>query len=314
MYNSLAIWHYPYRTPTENVYYFAERGFNALSQSGLFFASSIMGEERGAFTEAVRKTGIRFTVHHLFPCARKNFTEGTFLKHMREFRRWQDETGLLWNLSFDVPFEHRPGASKYIRMVLDIFRGTDTKISVEDYGIPPEEQADLEVFQGDPQFGLLIDLGHMNLRLRKIGEDSPYGILNQNGEGAPLPPGDGSPEAFRNALLAKHFPIFEFHIHNNSGYDDEHCYVEYGTIDMKGLARVLREMDGESDRVGTLEIVPYWTGTPEEVKNQKAAEQDYWAYLEQHYTLPVFAGKPDPARDARAMKSCAFWRSCIDNA
>ena len=37
----------------------------------------------------------------------------------------------------------------------------------------------------------------------------------------------------------------------------------------KRLARVLKEMDGECYRVGTLEIVPYRTGTPEEISAQK---------------------------------------------
>ena len=309
MKKSIAIWHYPYRTPTENIYYFASHGFEALSQSGYFFNSSISTEERSAFTKAIRDTGVRFTVHHLLPCARKNYTAEAFTEHIKEFRRWQDETGLLWNLSFDVPTELRPHASCYIQTALDIFRGTDTKISVEDYGVTAEERADLEPLRKYENFGYLIDLGHMNIRLRNTDRVTPYPSANQQGEGMPLPPGDGSPEAFRNALNGKTFPIFEYHVHNNSGYDDDHRYMEDGTIDTKGLAKVLKDLD--RDQVCTLELVPDWTGTPEEVARQREAERIYWEKLEETFRLPEFAGKPDPARDARMLRSVAFWDRCM---
>ena len=312
MYQGLSICHFPYRTTAENIYYFAKHGYTAISEHGLFFFDAISDPvKNAAFTKALRDTGVRFTVHHQLPTTFKNYTEEVYTEHMNAFRRWQDETGLLWNLSFDVYPDIRPFASKYIRIALDVFQGTDTRISVEDYGLSPAEKADLEQFRGEAQFGFLVDIGHMNVRLHNTDKVFSHDALNQWGEGAPLPPGDGSAEAFKNAFLSKEFPIFELHLHNNSGKGDEHRCLEEGVIDIPGLARVLKEIGFEG--VVSMETVPDWSGSPEYVAQQKEMEQEVWRDLDKFYKLNTFRGDPDPKRDARYLESFAYWMTCIEN-
>jgi len=313
MFKGVNICHFPYRTGAENVYFFAEKGFDSVSQHGFFFLSDISDPvTRAKFTQALQNTGMRFSVHHLLPNSRNNYTPEIFAKHMETFRGWQDETGLLWNLSFDVYPDIRPRASSCIRIALDAFRGTDTKISVEDYGLSPEEKEDLEALRGEEAFGFLVDIGHMNVRLCNTGKKWGHAALEQWGEAYPLPPGNNSPEAFRNALQAKDFPIYEIHLHNNSGCGDEHRWLEEGNIDMQGLARILKDL--EFDGIVSMETVPDWTGTPEHVARQKELEQDVWRYLDRHYRLTPFRGLPDHARDDRYLRSFEFWKRCLENA
>ena len=311
MYKGVNICHFPYRTGTENVYYFAERGYDSISQHGFFFLSDISEPEtRIPFTKALQDTGVVFSVHHLLPNKKSNYTPEVFAEHMKTFREWQDETGLLWNLSFDVYPDLRPHASTCIKIALDAFRGTSTKISVEDYGLSPEEKADLECLRGEENFGFLVDIGHMNVRLCNTGKEWGHAALNQWGEAAPLLPGDNSPEAFKNALKAKQFPIFEMHLHNNSGRGDEHRWLEEGNIDMQGLARVLKDL--EFDGIVSMETVPDWSGTPEYVAQQKELEQEVWRNLDKVYRLCPFRGDPDPKRDERYLQSFAFWKRCLE--
>ncbi len=313
MNQSLAIWHYPYRTGPENILYWASKGFDALSQHGMFFYSDISEpESRTALTDAIRSTGIRFTVHHYLPYSYLNYSTENFQSHILAFRDWQKETGLLWNLSFDVFPENRPHASEYVRFVLDAFEGLDTRISVEDYGLTPEEREDLEPLRAYKNFGYLCDLGHMNLRLHNPGTPCGHPAAEQQGEAAPLPIGDGSPEAFYNALCCKNFPIYEFHLHNNNGKADQHRYVEDGVIDIPGLARSIKKFG--FDGVCTFEVVPDWIGDDAYKAEQKAKEQEMWSVMYDTFHRPAFTGNPDPARDERVLKSFAYWRKCMEEA
>ena len=313
MKQGIAIHHYPYRTSDENVRYFAAHGFDAISEHGIFFLEALRDpKRRAALAAAIRDTGVTFTVHHFLPNRDMRYPAELFREHMAMCRDWYDETGLLHNLSFDVFEDDRPIASKYVRIALDAFRGTDVWISLEDYGLTPEEKADVETLRDEPNFAYLMDLGHLNVRLTAGSLPFHCTPLENADEAAPLAPGDNSPEAFRRAILSKPRKVVEMHLHNNNGLADQHRYPEEGTIDMPGLARVLKEL--RYDGVVTLEIVPDYTGTPEEVAAHVAASDEIWNCIKTEFRLPPFHGTPNPARDEKVLRSFRYWTECLKKA
>ena len=308
MKQSILMCHYPYRTPAENVLWFCDHGFSVVSEHGLFFLDTIRNPgTRDAWDGALRETGARLTVHGLLPSGSAAYRdEERFRLDMALARRWYDETGALDVFSFDVYLDCRPRAARLLQIALDAFSGTDVRICMEDYGLTPREREDVSSVSSHPNFASLADLGHMNVRL--TGKYQGHVQLENREDGAPLPPGDNSAEAFRNALLRFPAPVAEFHLHNNNGLADQHRLLQEGTIDMPALASMLSR--NFPDAVCTMEVMPGWADDPAGRRN-RAAEQEYWRHVNDEFRLCPFEGTPDPARDARLLESVAYWRRCL---
>ncbi len=308
MRQSIAICHFPYRTPTENVFWFAEHGFSVLCQHGLFLLDTLRSKDtRDAWDGAIRETGMKITAHGVLPSELIAYKDETrFREDMLLARRWYDETGALEVFSFDVCLDSHPGAARLMKIALDAFSGTGVRVAMEDYGLTPDEREDESSLLSYPNYAALVDLGHMNVRL--TGQFHGHVQLEDHGEGAPLLPGDNSAEAFRNALMRFQPPIAEFHLHNNNGLADQHRLLEYGTIDMTSLASML--IHSFPDTICTMEVMPGWDDDPAGRAN-RAAEQVYWHHVNDEFRLCPFEGTQDPARDARTLESIGFWRRCL---
>ncbi len=275
MKTGLAIWHYPQRTLAENIAFFAGHGFESLSSIGSVMVKHCLKEAAGEQLAAVlRQTGIELTVHHKLPDLDK-YSDAEFYRDICLMRTWQEQHGLLSILSFDVPQSIRDRqAGAYIDFVLRAFEGTATRVAVEDYGLNDAERAQLAPFEGNPRFGLLIDIGHMNIRLS--GGGNPLRTLfAPSGEGAPRPVGDNGYEAFCHAFACKTFPIFEIHLHNNDGKLDLHNFLECGTVQAADIARTLRTVG--YDGVVTIESVPGCHGLQGDVGDERILQTyAYW--------------------------------------
>ena len=101
-----------------------------------------------------------------------------------------------------------------------------------------EYAADLQPLLNIPGFGALIDLGHMNMRLRM----HPY--FQQTDAAGYI----------RNVPV----PIHEVHIHDNDGTRDQHCHPGQGNCDLAGAARGLRDVG--FDGICTVEVAPTFHG------------------------------------------------------
>ena len=309
MRQSVAMWLYPYRTPSENVLWFCDHGFSVVSQHGLFFLDTIRNPAtRDTWDGTLRETGVRLTVHGVLPSDLIAYRdESRFAEDMALARRWYDRIGALEVLSFDVCLDRHPGAARLVKIALDAFSGTDVKICLEDYGLIPEDREDEAPLLIHNNYAALVDLGHMNVRL--TGQYQGHVQLEDHGEGAPLPPGDNSAEAFRNALLRFQPQIAEFHLHNNNGLADQHHLLEDGTVDMPSLVSML--CNTFPDTVCTMEVMPGWADDPAGKAN-RVAEQEYWHHVNDEFRLCPFLGTPDPARDERFLESAAFLRRLLD--
>lgn len=255
MINGLAIWHYPTRTDLENVRFFAENGFASVSMHGRAMAKVCMDETLSAeFAALIAEKQLVLTAHGKLPASHSEADVADFKRSIDHIAKWQEKYGLLAVLSFDVPLEIRDHVLPYIEYVLAYEQFQ--KVAVEDFGLKPEERAQIESLKGNARFGYLIDIGHMNIRLHGVNTENNPLFTNFPDE-CPKTDAPGVAD-FLRAFEAKEFPIFEIHLHNNDGISDQHDFLEHGTIDMKDIADVLKRIGYQG--VVTIETVPRLQG------------------------------------------------------
>jgi sugar phosphate isomerase/epimerase len=114
--------------------------------------------------------------------------------------------------------------------------GSKVLFGVEDFPLDAAAlehfRAGLEPFVSNERFGTLIDLGHLNYRLRSVDYWR-----------------DITPEEY---IAAVPVPIIEIHVHDNDGVRDDHAYIGYGNGDFEAMARGLRAIG--FDGVSTIEV------------------------------------------------------------
>lgn len=276
MKNGLAIWHYRHRDVFGNAEYFADHGFDSVSLHGASMHKIAKSEEDGArLAEIVARKSLVLSVHHKLPMDHSEKSVDHFLDAINAMGKWQEKYGLLGILSFDVPRDIRDNITPYVDYVLKTVGGC--KVALEDFGLTDAERAQIEHLKGNPRFGYLIDIGHMYVRL-----------CGGNGSGNPLftnfPDECSSSEKpgyeeFLRAFLSKEFPVFEIHLSNNNGVDDQHYFIEDGPLDIPAVARVLKTLG--FDGVVTNESAPGYTFEceAEESDRRIIAGLEYWKTL-----------------------------------
>ena len=276
MINGLAIWHYPTRNDLENVRFFADHGFEAVSMHGRAMAKVGMNETLSAdFAAVIREKNMILTAHSKLPLSHSEEDIALFKRDIDAIAKWQKQYGLLEVLSFDVAQEVRDNVMPYIDYVLQYEQFG--KVALEDFGVTEDERAQIEPLKGNSRFGYLIDIGHMNIRIRGLNTE-PINLFRNSSSECPKTDNPGYGE-FSQAFCSKEFPIFEIHLHNNDGAGDLHDFLERGTIDMQAIARILKEMDYKG--IVTIE------------------------------TVPRLAGYFYPEADDKIMETFAYWKNCI---
>ena len=251
MKNGLAIWHYPHRTVLENVAFFAKQGFDSVSILGFHMDQICADEKQSAqLARLISDSGIALTVHHKLPPDHLKESVRHFQATIDRFAAWQKRYGLLSVLSFDVEQEIRDNIAPYVEYVLDSV--PQSKIAVEDFGLTAAEKAQIEHLKSNDRFGYLIDIGHMYIRL--CGKNKSGMTLFTNSPDECPKREQPSYEAFLTAFRSKEFPIHEIHLHNNDGVNDRHYFLDDGTLDIKMIAAVLKEI--AFDGILTIESAP----------------------------------------------------------
>ncbi len=272
MVNGLAIWHYPQRNDLENVQFFAENGFGAVSMHGRAMAKVGMNEEFGeAFASLIREKKLVLTAHSKLPLTHSEQEVAIFKCDIDAIASWQKKYGLLEVLSFDVAQEVRDNVMPYIEYVLGYEQFG--KIALEDFGVTAAEKAQIEPLKGNGRFGYLLDIGHMNIRIHGKNTE-PIDLFRNSPSECPQCENPGYQEILK-AFCSKEFPIFEIHLHNNDGVGDLHSMLESGTIDMHAFADVLKEF--HYDGIVTIESVPRLCGYYGNEADEKILETfAYW--------------------------------------
>ncbi len=235
IYKGVALWNYV-RDDEKQLLYLAHRfyglGFQSVSYNGREF--SLLSEQGGRELAAfLNDTGMKLTVHYLLPDPDAPDKCQAFLNGIDHMSYWQQQYGLLNGLTFDVRYE-KSRLMPYLNYTLNVMRLSGVRIAMEDYPLSQGECSLPEsIVHPLDDFGLLIDIGHMNLRQTKSGSHEAADFLN----------------AFR----ALPYPIHEVHVHDNLGEKDDHRWLGFGTLPLNAVARGLHEAGFSG--IATVEIV-----------------------------------------------------------
>ncbi len=239
MKTGLAIWHYPHRTGPENIRFFATQGYDAVSQVGSLFVNDLNRGLGPDYAAAIRQTGLSFTVHYTLPSALDEASLAAFCDSIDTIAAWQGEYGLISVLSFDVPQFIRPNVTECVAYVLRQL--PTTRVALEDFCLHEAECLAVEPFRDNPNFGILLDIGHLNIRIRGKKPDGRAVFSNSALE---CPQAEKVTDAqLLTAFGSKRFPIFEIHHHSNDGVRDLHLFLQDGIVDTPALARVLKQLN-----------------------------------------------------------------------
>jgi len=264
--------HFPHRSVVENIEFAKENGFDFM-EGYIWDVFPVLEENPESLTEALLQTGMGLTIHHGLVLPENTEKADLFRRSIDVIYDWVKQGGPLNILSFDT-WVDREKSFPLLLEVLEKFADTNVFILTEDCPVSKNHLKLWEPVTAYKNFGLLLDLGHMNVRLTDTGKN-PTWCLRHEGDSAPSPMGDNSPEAFYHTLCNKDFPIYQLHVHNNDGYHDLHRSIKDGTADYEGIVSALKRIgfDGWVD----LEFNP---GLPEvvgEAADQKLlAEAAYW--------------------------------------
>ena len=264
-----------------NIAFSGEHGFSFIEMNAAdVFARQVRDPDYAKrLEEQLNRHGVTLTVHSALPDPRDPKKTEAFQDTVRYLYDWiLQYPGICELLSFDT-WVNREKSLPFLLWVLDLFKDTDQLLATEDYPLNPKDADHWKTAMDYPNYRLLMDLGHTNVRLTDTGDQQIWCLRNE-GENWPLAPGDNSPEAFGHAIAKKPLPIAEVHLHNNNGLADQHAFLSNGTADFRSIANVLKRsgFDGLVD----LEVIPHLhqqfdADADACILREKALWEEYWA-------------------------------------
>lgn len=254
----VAVWNW--LTPGESLTDFVEEllaeGFEAISVQPRQIME-LRAEELAELTQVLDRHDMPVTVHAAAAQFPADLMEGLV-----------DRLGArLHAATFDgimaaAPVGARWDAARMVETLLTVERlGADAGVryGIEDFPIDAEALAEfadeLRPLLGKVRWGMLVDLGHLNLR-RHQSEYFRRHSVAENIERLPV-------------------PVIEVHVHDNPGDRDLHLPLGSGTLDYAAAARALRASG--FDGIATIEVCPGLHGRPpREVWATRAESLNRW--------------------------------------
>jgi len=233
MYKGVSIWNYGQAPTYACARAFADAGFTAISWIGGGFGG--MGQaEGGELAAFIRDADLYLTVHHKLPNPDDAAECTLFKTHMDNIAAWQSRHGLLRGLTFDTWYD-RASLMPHLSYALERLRGMGAFLACEDF---PRTRADYDahiapILNPRDNFGILIDIGHLNMHLHKYGDPSPDGFIA--------------------SFAALPLPVREVHLHDNGGEKDDHTYIGGGNLPVGAVAKGLKDVG--FDGAVTVEII-----------------------------------------------------------
>lgn len=251
MKKSLAIWHYHHRTQYQNIEFFADKGFEAVSMLGRDFVKIVSDANSGIeLAETLKKKSVILSVHFCLPNTHSEEDVMCFKNGIDSIKKWQEQYGLISVLSFDVPQAVRDNITQYVDYAVSEVK--NTKIALEDFGLNLNEYNQISHLKSNKNFGALVDIGHMNIRI--CGNNTQGVTLFTNSPDECNRNENPTYEDYLKAIKHVKFPIFEIHLHNNDGINDMHYFLKDGTMDIKAVLKAIKDV--EFDGILTIESAP----------------------------------------------------------
>ncbi|MHC4917114.1 MAG: sugar phosphate isomerase/epimerase family protein [Planctomycetota bacterium] len=148
--------------------------------------------------------------------------------------------GSVYSVLTDVPVEEEAGGERPrlddLLAFREFFEEKNIYFGFEDLPLNAENldaHFDKEI-RSSPWFGVLMDIGHLNVRLR-----------NASGPGY---------ENLGEVIDSIPVPVRELHVHDNAGDRDRHAPIGYGNCRFEEIVRELARIG--FDGIATIEIVP----------------------------------------------------------
>ncbi len=263
MRTGIAIWNFQGDRIDTKLRAFAEMGYTAASINN-HSLDVISDEEEAEASRVADEYDLVLTFHGGFTDESKD--PQVAVRRAERIARWQKRSGRIACTSYDVPGVPVPGRCSrkeperifgMLEGILATLAGTGVRVLLEDCPLRPDEMQGWA--EKHPQLGILVDLGHMNLRLREPRHD-------------PQPLKPGAVEAYLGSIP---WEIVEVHVHSNDGTRDQHAPPYAPNADLVTAARVLKERG--FDGISTIELVPAWCDLPaEEIIPACKRSLEYW--------------------------------------
>ena len=238
MYKGVAIWNYA-GDAVENAEKFWKAGFDAVSWNAPLFVDRYNDDQRERVAEYLKRSKQYFTMHNLLPSPYDPEEQASARHAWKVISEWNSRHHLLKGMTFDFWNPHEDQLPLY-RECMDVFQGQNVFFACED---TPLNARTMEKFakyiNPEDDVGILIDLGHMNVRQWMMEEHEHDDFMR----------------VFRQLPMK----LRELHVHDNKGRRDEHREVGYGNLPMKAIVDATKSIG--FDGIVTVEIVnsQQWT-------------------------------------------------------
>jgi len=256
----IATWNFKTGTLAERIERFAAMGYNAMSLNMRDARALALGDTPDVEAAIVNRK-LPITIHGGLAAKGEPIPVDDVTRDINLFLDWHSRTGLLVSINFDAPkMQNAEGVWEIqteamiavLARMLELTADAGVTIGIEDWPRTPKDLKLVDDLRKHPHYGVLIDLGHLNMRISKTDDpDRSFSI-----------------DAARQYLESMQLPVNELHIHNNNGHKDLHAPPTVGTCDMPALASLLFSMGKPKSRgsrcVSTIELVPAWCGLTEE--------------------------------------------------
>jgi sugar phosphate isomerase/epimerase len=250
----IATWNFGEGSLAERIDRFAGMGYNAVSLIARD-ARALCTGQTPEVEEALARHSLPVAIHTGLAPTGEPVQAEALLADFELFTAWHARTGALVTINYDAAklkvgdgWEYQTEAMVgVVGEMLRISDGAGFRVGVEDWPLNAEQLHEAEELRAYPHYGMLIDLGHLNFRVRKSIDyfDSPFPI-----------------EAVKEHLDRMELPVNELHVHNNDGKRDLHAPPTTGTADLAAVAALLKAKGVQC--ISTIELVPAWCGLTEE--------------------------------------------------
>ncbi len=220
---------------------FRELGFDTVSFLYRVYPSDAQGEE-AQLASLVVKHDLFVTVHGAIGDCSQTTERVRVLADIHSVAEWQQESQRVLAMTFDPGFTKDnngvmhfalEGTIDLLRQALETLAPLGIRVGLENWQI----NTDLACFDAvaeqlaHPGLGILLDLGHLNISWRsgQLGDLSIAEYIQR------LP-----------------LPIWELHVHDNNGREDQHLPLGQGNLDANVMATAL--MTRDFDGIVTVEV------------------------------------------------------------
>ena len=171
----IATWNFSEGSLTQRINRFVEMSYKAVSLIASDARALCKGETPDV-EEAIKRHSLPVTIHTGLAPTRQPVQADALIADFKLFTEWHSKTNSLVSINYDAAkintgdgnWEYQTAAMcDVVAKMLDISDGAGFTVGIEDWPLNDEQLREADELRAYPHYGILIDLGHMNMRIRK---------------------------------------------------------------------------------------------------------------------------------------------------